>query len=219
MKTILLSLLLVSCTSTSKKASLDCEKFKKEVLTAAVYAGPSMKDHGQRFVRDEARAAQFIQKYDVKYLNFSGLAEARERAKIDCTQEAVCNSSFENFNFLRGLIHGIKNNGWSPETNAKGTEIVISYLRNVTTQYTFIDIAMAATLLDYLNAEGLVRGLERSETKNLKTEIEKVGSDMRTKLKTNTSVQCADQRARMLEEESKARELSARLAELVSKIK
>ncbi len=224
MKLLFGLLFVFGCASSSKPKITTCEQFKQQVLVRAIHVEESTEGHGDRFVKDEKEALSFLEQYEVKRLGLAERRQLREQEMIDCAafkhEANLCEGQFPNYNFLRGLIYGMKHYGWSRPTIDKGIQVTLSYL-NATAQdqYTLFDMLMSASLLNYLNQEGLINGPSKNETQKFMNQTEKLSSKHRNHLKAHPAKVCGDYQKLMKDETKAAKDLASTLRGLLAKLK
>ncbi len=206
------------------KPSHQCERFAEEVLKQAV--SKDNLDIGPTFVKDEAKALDFIKRYDINLLNIPELKIETEKLMTDCdyfkqqmnvqTRTLVCQNDFENFDFMTGLVYGMKNHGWKPSTIALGKQTIYNYLNYISENETSIirlsiGYAILRNLVEKLPEMG--PPLEKVQTQN--QELEKTTEKLAL-LESNASLDC---NRFQLSKQAQAKEVSLYRLKLASLLK
>jgi hypothetical protein len=189
MKTFLLFALSFGA-ATSWANMNECRQYSKDILSKAVTEDPKVTDgHPYRMNKDEKKALEFINKFDVKKLGFKINKEARTKILRNCEQmanksaaEVFCNNSFEIYNYFRGLTHGLKYHKWSAATVALGKKQAHDYVTEVTAnEPSMLDTILATNVLSDLAKTGLAKSLDAKALTHLSQELDKANIELREK--------------------------------------
>jgi hypothetical protein len=147
-----------------------CEDFKENVLKPAVTYESEWK-----FVKDEATAKKFITDYDVSLLGIESNKVKFQSAKPECSKLKVsyCHNSINSFNYLSGLIYGMKNYGWNKELISLSKNRIWSYIdQTITVESSLLELAMAAKLLKVMAENQLVTRPTLTDIVQLQTDLD-----------------------------------------------
>ena len=189
MKTLLLFVLTLGAASSWADMN-ECRQYTNDVLRKAVTEDPKVTDgHPYRMNKDEKKALEFINKFDVKKLGFKINKEARTKILSNCEQlanksagDVFCNNSFEIFNYFRGLTHGVKYYKWSAATVALAKKQAHNYVAEVTaTEPSMLDTILATSILVDLAKTGQAKSLDAKALTQLSQDLEKANVELRDK--------------------------------------
>ena len=202
----------------------ECKQFVEQNLKPAISFDDKAEDHGYRFVKQESSALDYIKKYEISKLEIPSEVKKAKQESIDCkllmdpqSKQEYCPSLFENFNFLRGLLHGMKHNGWSKETVELGKQRVFDYIKMTTTpDIQLIHLALSYSLLEMYYTEFPHKNFDLKKLSKSRVELEKASKELQKNSKKFDSKNCSDIQFAM-KEELKAAEVFR--AQLVSFLK
>jgi hypothetical protein len=187
-----LALLLSLVISPAHASMQACRQHTKEVLVAAVTEDTKATDQPFRMPKEEAKALSFIKKFDVKKLGLADNKAAQIKLLKDCdalsnnaARDVFCSSSLPTLNYFRGLIHGVKNHGWSAGTQKMAREQIAAYAKEVTTVTpSMLDTMLVGEVLNYAAKEKIGFSLEEKATAALVRDMEEGSSGLQMELRS-----------------------------------
>jgi len=186
-KTCLTLILLISFSAFAFDQQ-ECDTFKKEVLKKPISEDPTAMDHPFRFAKQDSDAFEMLSKYDVKKLQLESTKISRIKAYKNCQTEQdqkqnypFCEAHFDNYNFFRAAIFGMKHYKWSEKTKEIAKKKIFEYLDEVQSmEPAFLDVVMGINLLDMLAYDNLVN-LNYKITNALKRDVETAREELANK--------------------------------------
>lgn len=205
-----------------------CLEHVKKVLRPAISESenPDLDDENYYFVRDEQKALSFIENFDVdKFTLHENQLEYESIIKACVINRdpghVTCDTLLPAFKFLRGLIHGMNQYGWSNPTKQKGTSITISYIKYVAKSHSsLMDVLLANDLLMRLSNRKYIDPKIYAKTITLRKSGESAFKELKKKVKKlgRKDLTCEDARGFYDDERIKVRELSEDLLVLVQEL-
>lgn len=185
----------------------ECEDFKTNILTKAIFEDPKAEDHPFRFVKDEKTALKFIENYQSTKLALEERVKNTKKEMSDCDhlnkpdKEKYCSVTFENLNFLRGLIYGMKHYGWKPSTIQLAKEKIRTYaVLSSQNGLPLLDLAVAYSVLGLLKEELPSTQIDSVMLKKYQSELEADIKDLSTEMKSVKTQECFVVQQRMKKE-------------------
>jgi hypothetical protein len=135
-----------------------CELHKKEVLVPAIKESqnPDLDDETYYFVRHEAKALEFINKFDINKFTMKENGTEYQEMVHECVFEKSkehkpCDTLLPAYKYFRGLIHGMNQYRWSSPTLEKAKQNTISYIQlSAESRSSFMELLLANDLLKRL---------------------------------------------------------------------
>ena len=162
-----------------------CNQFSKTVLKKAIFEDSTLpeKDIPTRFVKDEKQALVFINSYDPTKLSFSERNCNSRNYQLDCAKKDIkepldCEFSFPVLNYFRGLIKGMKINGWSSKTITFAEDVIKKHVSYVfSSEPQLIDMLITFEIIRDAESAGFLKNTFK-DANNLSNEAEKLNEDI-----------------------------------------
>lgn len=143
-----------------------CKQFSANVLRKAVYedAKASQDVSPYRFVQDEKQAVGFLNSYNPAELSLADQKCINRNFVLNCVNpdpvrdSLGCETTFDVLNFFRGLLTGVRMNGWTSNTLIMAEEVIKKHVNYVlSSEPTLLDTMISLTLIKEAQAQGLLK--------------------------------------------------------------
>lgn len=240
--TLLLCLFVASCSSkkmnvvdpedylkihvVNKNQHKACIQHRDNVLVKAITESetPDLDDEQYYFVRNEKTALQFINSFDITKFTLKENQQEYQAIVDGCVVERnplhqTCDTIMPAFKYFRGLIHGMNQYQWSPDTIRKGTHITLSYLKYVgESDSSIMDVLFANNLLTRLSQRSHISKEIAPQSTALRRKAEKTYRELMAQLKKigKRELTCTEAREFYAKERVKVKELSGEFLEILA---
>lgn len=208
----------------------ECNEFEENVLSKAVIEDEN-KEPYYIFVKDEKLALELINKFDAKKLGLEFNFKNRQQLISSCQgsnfvdKDSIlyCETAFPVYNYFKGLIYGLKNFSWSPETKSAGLKKMWSYLDEVRhNERSLLELLMSMQLIEFLAKEDLTKAVAKPDIKKLIEDAEKANDGLRKlskTLKLNDQIaKCDDLKKSIGAEEKVVEEFTKKLNQIIKDV-
>lgn len=199
-----------------------CNKFKADVLIAAVHDEEKDEKHPVRFEKDEKKAAAFLNQFQLSLLDLQDRLRYVPLKGKGCTDWTVtdptCDTAFAAYHFFRGLIHGMKNYGWSDKTVQLGRKKFGEFIRaSVTPGLPFLDLLFAYTLMIDFKETFPSSNIDGVKLKSQKVELDKAIAKYTAEVKDFKRRDCPEKEKRNFRESRVALKYQQTFVDLLNK--
>jgi hypothetical protein len=171
----------------------DCLEHNESILKKSTFEdNESLKTnpdvHNIRFVRDEQKALEIMNKFSTKRLGLDfnynqALAELENCSTVKHAQN-FCENTFLTLNFFRGLSYGLTNYNWSKKTQDKGIKIFEDYIHeSIKHKSTLISRIILISTLSEMSKAKLISKPTLKQIEQLQSHAESANQELTSELK------------------------------------